>query len=259
MTTHPDASNDDVRRSAGGDSGTSESLAQMLQRAAEAHWSGGPADALAAAIEVRIVAELPARLRRALGADEAAQRARVLAWERCLAITATDSSPARLEWGFLANHVRWRLADAVRAEVLRHERHPAFGVIPDRPAPASNVPLGLRLERLAEELIASGLDARKAWQFMRVAGDGPRFERALIASRLVEAGAGQRQADALAWLLRGGSGFPSVLARLAVGAPPDRVFGDVSVRRRLAAAASACCDPPIARARECDGPAAGAA
>jgi hypothetical protein len=95
MTTHPDASNDEVRRSSTDSGSPDESFGQMLWSAAEADWSGEPAEALAVAIEARIVAELPARLSRALGDDEAAQRARVIAWERCRRIAARQRTVER--------------------------------------------------------------------------------------------------------------------------------------------------------------------
>jgi hypothetical protein len=210
-------------------------LEGLLEAASGADWTGEPAEALAFAIEERIVATLPSRLRQALGSDEACQRARVIAWLRCRAIAA-DRSSAAVEWGYLANHVRWRLADAVRAESLRHNRHVLHAAPPETAAPRSVEPLGPRLERLAHELASKGADLGVITRLLHVAADGPRFERARIAARLVEAGADESLAETLAWLVRGGSAFRSVLARMANGESAEQVFGDPAVQRKLEAA-----------------------
>lgn len=207
-------------------------LKELLQAAAAAHWAGVPAETLAHAIEERIVATVPARLRQALGTDEACQRARAIAWQRCRAL-ADESSGASPEWGYLANHVRWRLADAVRAETLRQNRHVLHASPPESPAPAYLTPLGPRLERLADELASTDADHAFVTHLLRVAADGPRFERARIAARLTDAGADREQAEALTWLLRGGPGFRSVLARMADGEHADDVLGDHAVQHKL--------------------------
>lgn len=207
-------------------------LQALVDESAAHDWVGETADRLAAAIEVYVVQAVPSRVERVLGQDEARQRARVLAWERCLRL-AGDPPPAGLGWGYLANHVRWRLADAVRAELLRHDRHPSRSEIPERQAPEVVRPLGRRLEMLAVELSACGIELGTASRWLRAAGEGPRFERAAIAARLVEVGAGQQQAKALAWLLRGGPRFESVLSRLARGESAGHVFDDPRVRAQV--------------------------
>ena len=100
-----------------------EELQALLVEAADSDWAEEPSTRLAKAIERRIVAELPSRLRAALGNDEAAQMARVLAWERCRRL-AEKPPTGRVTWGYLANMVRWRLADVVRQEARRRQRHP---------------------------------------------------------------------------------------------------------------------------------------
>jgi hypothetical protein len=204
----------------------------LLADAAAEDWRGRATDRLAVEIEDKVISTLSTRLRIALGPDEACQHGRVIAWERCRALA--ENPPADgVRWGFLANHVRWRLADAVRAETLRSARHPVSALPPERPAAPTLPWLGPRLERLADELCLSGLDAGTAYRWLQTASDGPRFKRAHIAARLVEAGADDQQADALAWLVRGGARFESVLARLARGEQPEVVFSDPSVRGRI--------------------------
>jgi len=60
-----------------------DELQALLVEVADSGWAEEPATRLARAIERRIVDEVPSRLRVALGNDEAAQLAWVLAWERC--------------------------------------------------------------------------------------------------------------------------------------------------------------------------------
>jgi hypothetical protein len=211
-----------------------KALATLLQAASAAGWTGAAADDLAAAIETNIVASVPIRLRQALGSDEARQRARVLAWERCRRL-AVDPPADGLEWGYLANHVRWKLADAVRAEALRRQRHPVIESVPEGIATDLREPFGERLERLSQELSSAGMTPSVAGQLLRAAVEGPRFERRRIAARVEEAGASHGQAEALAWLLRGGPGFESVIVRLARGDSPLHVFADPDVRRRITA------------------------
>src|SRR5262245_13737972 len=100
-------------------------LQHLVNEAAARDWVGESADRLMAAIERQIVELVPAKIKVALGPDEAYQRARILAWERCRSL-AENPPPKGIGWGYLANHVRWRLADAVRAEWRRHQQHPAF-------------------------------------------------------------------------------------------------------------------------------------
>jgi hypothetical protein len=210
-------------------------LEELIAEAAGSGWEPEPSRRLADGIEARIVVPLSSRLRAALGADEAAQQARAIAWERCLEL-AVNPPRAGVSWGYLANHVRWRLQDAVRAEVLRRQRHPLTHQLPEvevvhRPA------LGHHLERLALELAAAGLALDESRRLMKVAADGPPFYRAGIVRRLRRAGATAPQAEGLAWLLRGGAGNLSALARLAGGQPPALVFDDPVVRRWILAAA----------------------
>jgi hypothetical protein len=189
---------------------------------------------LARGIEEKIVAFLPSRAKAALGAEEAAQRARVIAWERCKLLAERESTAT---WGFLANIVRWRLADAVRAEALRRQRHPLTEVIPERADWSLDADLGPLVDSIAAELTRAGLAACTARRMLLVATEGSRFERSAIRGRLMDAGASRSQAEGIAWLLRGGAANRSALARLAAGELSAEVFGDRVVRRWIAAAA----------------------
>ncbi|TCC36486.1 hypothetical protein [Kribbella speibonae] len=210
-------------------------LEVLIADAERSGWAPGPSRRLADGIEARIVVPLSSRLRTALGSDEAAQLARVIAWERCLEL-AIDRPEAGVSWGYLANLVRWRLQDAVRAEVIRRRRHLLTQRLPDGEAAYRPV-LGHHLDRIALELASEGLSPAAGRRFIRAAADGPPFYRAGIAARVRRAGATRSQAEALAWLLRGGAGQPSALARLAVGESPGGVFADPVVRRWILAVA----------------------
>jgi hypothetical protein len=210
-------------------------LEVLIADAERSGWAPGPSRRLADGIEARIVVPLSSRLRTALGADEAAQLARVIAWERCLEL-AVEPPEGGVSWGYLANLVRWRLQDAARAEVTRRRRHPLTHQFPDAEA-AHRPTLGNHLERIAFELAAEGLSPKVGRRLIRAAADGPPFYRAGIVARVRRAGATRSQAEALAWLLRGGARHMSALARLAVGEPPDVVFNDPVVRRWIRAAA----------------------
>lgn len=208
-------------------------LEVLLADAERSGWAPAPSRRLAEGIEARIVVPLSSRLRAALGRDEAAQLARVIAWERCLEL-AIDPPEDGASWGYLANLVRWRLQDAVRAETLRRRRHPLTHQLPDgevthRPA------LGDHLERIAIELAAEGLAPKTGRLLIRAAADGPPFYRAGIVARVRRVGATRSQAEGLAWLLRGGASHMSALARLALGEPSDVVFADPVVRRWIIA------------------------
>ncbi|GAB2647075.1 hypothetical protein [Kribbella swartbergensis] len=210
-------------------------LEVLITDAARSGWAPEPSRRLADGIEARIVAPLSSRLRAALGHDEAAQLARAIAWERCLEL-AVNPPAAGLSWGYLANLVRWRLKDAVRADVLRHQRHPLTHQLPElevthRPS------LGPHLERIAAELEREGMSAAVVRTLIRAAADGPPFYRSAMIVRLRRSGATAAQAEGLAWLLRGGADRASALARLAVGEPPTQVFADPVVRRWIRAAA----------------------
>lgn len=210
-------------------------LEVLIADAERSGWAPGPSRRLADGIEARIVVPLSSRLRTALGADEAAQLARVIAWERCLEL-AVEPPEGGVSWGYLANLVRWRLQDAARAEVTRRRRHPLTHQLPDAEV-AHRAALGNHLELIAVELAAEGLAPKVGRRLIRAAADGPPFYRAGIVARVRRAGATRSQAEALAWLLRGGARQMSALARLAVGEPPDVVFADPVVRRWIGAAA----------------------
>jgi hypothetical protein len=211
-------------------------LQSLLGDVVEAGWTSTASERLAMAIEERIVATVPTYLRAALGGEEAAQIARCVAWERCTQLAATPPN-AGLTWGYLANTVRWRLKDAVRADVLRNQRNPLTAQIPEIETQDILFELGSFLDQIAMELRRSGLVYATARRYMVIAGEGPRFERALIRARLVSSGASRAQAEGFAWLLRGGTVNPSALERLAAGQRSDRVFADPVVRRWVQAAA----------------------
>ncbi|WBQ04409.1 hypothetical protein [Kribbella sp. CA-293567] len=212
-----------------------DDLEVLIRAAAQAAWKNEPARQLAEAIEHRIVLPLPLWLKTNLGRDEASQLARVIAWERCHEL-AVKPPRAGISWGYLANHVRWRLIDAVRAEVVRRQRHPVTHPVPDVETP--EVPmLGAHLDRIVAELEQHGLPSAVGRELMRVAADGPPFYRSTIISRLRLSGVTESQAEALAWLVRGSPSRPSALARLAAGQPDTQVFEDLTVRKWLKAAA----------------------
>ncbi|GAB3823014.1 hypothetical protein [Kribbella italica] len=210
-------------------------LQELLADAAASKWEPEISEELARGIEERIIAFLPSRAKAALGAEEAAQRARVIAWERCKILAARPEVTA--SWGYLANTVRWRLADSVRAEALRRQRHPLMQVLPDRADVRVMTELGPLLEAVAVELTRMGLPEWTARRILMVATEGPRLERSAIRSRLVSTGIATSQAEGIAWLLRGGAANRSAVARLATGQHRAEVFSDPLVRRWLAAAA----------------------
>lgn len=211
-------------------------LQPLIQAASDAAWQGEPARILAEAIEAQIVKPLPSRLRSGLAWGEAEQLARVLAWEAARDLAAKLPERA-ISWGYLANFVRWRVADAVRAEALRRRRHMAAATLPERPGNPLVPPLGDNLERIAHELELVGLPYPAAIKLLRIAADGPRYERAAIASRLQGSGVDRGQAEGMAWLLRGGAANRSALHRLSAGESAHVVFSDAVVRRWLHAAA----------------------
>jgi len=210
-------------------------LEVLIADAARSGWASEPSQRLVDGIESNIVAPLSSRLKFALGHDEAAQLARAIAWERCREL-ALNRPDAGVSWGYLANLVRWRLKDAVRAEVLRRQRHPLTHQLPEREV-TFHPTLGPHLDRIAAELEDEGLPASVCRKLIRVAADGPPYYRSAIVMRLRRAGAKGAQAEGLAWLLRGGAGKASALARLAQGQPPEEVFADPVVRRWIRAAA----------------------
>ncbi|TCO41019.1 hypothetical protein EV646_116110 [Kribbella antiqua] len=210
-------------------------LEELIAEADNSNWAGEPSRRLADGIEAQIVAPLSSRLTVALGRDEAAQLARTIAWERCREL-AVRRPEAGVSWGYLANLVRWRLIDVLRAEVTRRQRHPLTDRLPEREAPQV-LPLGPCLERIALELDRVGLPASAARRFIRVAADGPPFYRSAIVNRLRLAGALRSQAEGFVWLVRGGAANRSALARLATGESPTEVFKDPVVRRWVLAAA----------------------
>lgn len=207
-----------------------EELQALLVEAAESGWAEEPSVRLAQAIERRIVDEVPSRLRVALGNDEAAQLARVLAWERCLRLA--EEPPARvLTWGYLANMVRWRLADAVRQEARRRQRHPLTDYIPEVEQPSLLEDLGPHLDRIGAQLERAGLTIGEVRRRLLAAADGPSFSKHAIAARIRGLGVPRDQAEGLAWLLHNGRMRQSAFTRLATGQSADAVFSDPAVRR----------------------------
>ena len=210
-------------------------LEVLINDAASSGWAEGPSAALAEGIEERIVAPLSSRLRSALGHDEAAQLARVIAWERCREL-AVNPPAGGVSWGYLANLVRWRLKDTLRSELLRGQKHQLLTQLPE-PQSGDRPWLGRRLELIVAELERAGLPGATGRKLIRVAADGPPFNRAAVIQRLRRVGATGQQAEGMSWLLRGGAGRPSALARLALGQPPAEVFADEIVREWILAAA----------------------
>ncbi|GAA1713356.1 hypothetical protein GCM10009745_72080 [Kribbella yunnanensis] len=209
-------------------------LEVLISDAAESGWAEGPSRRLAEGIEERIVAPLSSRLRSGLGSDEAAQLARAIAWERCRELAANPPASG-ISWGYLANLVQWRVKDVLRAEVLRGKKHPLVTMLPDREG-VHQPWLGRHLERIVEQLELKGLPPETSSLFISTASDGPSFQRAAIIHRLRRVGATKKQAEAFSWLLRGGAGRPSALARLATGQSAWEVFADPEVRRWVWAA-----------------------
>ncbi|GAB3934200.1 hypothetical protein GCM10029976_042810 [Kribbella albertanoniae] len=203
-------------------------LEVLISDAAESGWAEGPSGRLAEGIEERIVAPLSSRLRAALGNDEAAQLARVIAWERCRELAANPPAGG-ISWGYLANLVRWRLKDTLRSEVLRRQKHPLVALLPEQES-SYQPGLGRYLDRIVEQLERHGLAPATSRLFIGAAADGPSYQRSAIVLRLRRVGATRQQAEAFSWLLRGGAGKPSALARLAIGQPPWEVFADPDVK-----------------------------
>jgi hypothetical protein len=212
-----------------------DELEVLINAAAGSGWAKEPSGQLVDAIERHIVGPLPLWLKTALGRDEAAQLARVIAWEKCqqLAVKRPDVG---VSWGYLANLVRWRVIDAVRAEMLHRQRHPLTPTVPDVESEELAL-LGDYLDRIVTELERYGLAPAVSRELMCAAADGPPFYRSTIISRLRLTGITHTQAEGLAWLLRGSPSKPSALARLAAGQPDTQVFADITVRNWLKAAA----------------------
>jgi len=222
-----------------------DELQVLLDEAANSDWAPEASQRLAEGIEVRIVAGMSMRLRLALGSDEAAQLARLIAWERCrdLAVKPPEHGAS---WGYLANLVRWRLLDAARTDWARHRREFPLQDMPELEA-QGELRLGPHLDRIAAEVASAGLPTERTRLLISTAADGPPYFRAAIIGRLREAGAHRGQAEGFAWLLRGGAANRSALARLASGQTADEVFADRAVRRWVAAAAGR--DPLFAGGR----------
>ncbi|MFI7067094.1 hypothetical protein ACIBL3_39275 [Kribbella sp. NPDC050124] len=225
-----------------------EELQALLVEAADSGWAEEPSRRLATAIERRIVAEVPSRLRAALGHDEAAQMARVLAWERCRRLA--EKPPAgQVSWGYLANMVRWRLADVVRQEARRRQRHPLIDYLPEAEQPAMLAELGPLLDRIGVQLERAGLGVGEVRRRLLAAADGPGFSKHAIAGRVRGIGVPSAQAEGLAWLLHNGPIRRSALSRLAGGQPPDAVFADPAVQRWIGQAAGRVPRTPARSAR----------
>jgi hypothetical protein len=206
-------------------------LGPLLERAAAENWCGAACEALGTAIEHRVVDPLSSRLRTGLGSSEAESVARFVAWKRCRVLA--DSMPTRLTWGYLANHVRWRVTDCLDAELLRARRHPLTDRLPEvaAPNPADREELGPAVELLVDKLESYGCASARTW--VAAALDGDRLGRPHLINRLTEAQVPPPQANALATLLRGDRGFVSVVARVARGECPDAVFTEPAVHRRM--------------------------
>ena len=156
-------------------------LQKLLNDAAASNWASIPSDRLAEGIEERIIAYLPSRARGALGAEEAAQRARVIAWERCKLLAERRRGTAT--WGFLANIVRWRLTDAVRAEALRSQRHPLTDVVPERVDRGQAVELGSLLKQISAELARANRSESRVATSQPDPGGGDEFAGRPLAYR----------------------------------------------------------------------------
>jgi hypothetical protein len=206
-----------------------EELQALLVEAADSGWADEPSNRLAQAIERRIVAEVPSRLRVALGNDDAAQLARVLAWERCHRL-AVQSPVRQITWGYLANMVRWRLADVVRQDARRRQRHPLTDYLPERVQPALLEELGPHLDRIGAQLEHAGLAVAEVRRRMVAASEGPSFSKHAITARVRDIGVPREQAEGLAWLLHSGPIRRSALSQLASGQPAQAVFRDPVVK-----------------------------
>jgi hypothetical protein len=207
-----------------------DELQVLLVEAADSDWAEEPSTRLAKAIERRIVAEVPSRLRAALGNDEAAQLARVLAWERCRRLAA-EPPAGEVTWGYLANLVRWRLADVVRQEARRRQRHPLTDYLPEYEQPATLTELGPVLERIGFHLEQAGMAGGEVRRRLMVAAEGPGFSKHAIAARVRSIGVTRGEAEGLAWLLHNGTIRPSALSRLASGQSAETVFSEPTVER----------------------------
>ncbi|WP_329484239.1 hypothetical protein OG555_19005 [Kribbella sp. NBC_01484] len=206
-----------------------EELQALLVEAAESGWADDPSNRLAQAIERRIVAEVPSRLRMALGNDEAAQLARVLAWERCHRLAAQPPA-GQVTWGYLANMVRWRLADVVRQDARRRQRHPLTDFLPERVQPALLEELGPHLDRIGAQLERAGLAVVEVRRRVVAASEGPSFSKHAITARVRDIGVPREQAEGLARLLHSGPIRRSALSQLASGRSADEVFRDPMVK-----------------------------
>jgi hypothetical protein len=211
-----------------------DELEVLISAAARSAWAEEPSVELMKAIERHIVVPLPGWMRRVLGRDEAAQLARVIAWRKCQ-VLAVKPPAAGLSWGYLANHVRWRVKDAALTELQHRQRFPLTPAVPDSELPEMPT-LGLYLEQIVAELERNGISSAEGRRLVRAAADGPPFYRAAIVSRLQGIGVTRSRAEGLAWLLRGGAARPSALSRLAAGQPPEQVFADPAIRNWLKAA-----------------------
>ncbi|GAA0946819.1 hypothetical protein GCM10009554_43080 [Kribbella koreensis] len=211
-----------------------DELEVLISAAARSAWAEEPSVELIEAIEQHIVVPLPHWMKTVLGRDEAAQLARVIAWRKCQ-VLAVNPPRGGVSWGYLANHVRWRVKDAALTELRHRQRFPLTPAAPDSELPELPT-LGLHLEQIVAELERHGISSAIGRQLVRTAADGPPFYRAAIISRLRGIGVTRSRAEGLAWLLRGGAARPSALARLAAGQAPEQVFADPAVRNWLKAA-----------------------
>lgn len=162
--------------------------------------------------------------------------ARVLAWERCRRLAETPPA-GQVTWGYLANMVRWRLADVVRQEARRRQRHPLIDYVPEAEQPSMLAELGPLLDRIGVRLERAGLAVGEVRRRLVVAADGPGFSKHAITARIRAIDVPREQAEGLAWLLHSGPIRRSALSRLAGGQPPEVVFADPAVERWIDQAA----------------------
>lgn len=236
-----------------------EAVADLAREAARERWHGPATDVLMAEIERRLVEPLPAHLLRGLGADEARQVARVVAWERLRDwALQRDFDVQPMTWGYLGNLVRWRVADALSKETLRRHRHPATDEVPEpssrhldlRAPDPDGESLGESLTLLVEALALHGMDRAAATNAVLVASDDTDLRRHRIIHRIQRhTDLNRDRAAALADLLIGhpGGDVDPVVGRLVTGDTWQQVTADPLVRQRFACIAAASAAAALSR------------
>jgi hypothetical protein len=233
--------------------GDPHQLPELVEAAASEDWCGPATDTLMAEFEFRLIDWLPSRLVSGLGVEEARQTARIIAWEgvrRWLDDPRTDLR--RLGWGYLANLVRWRVADALDKETLRSSRHVPTDKVPedtpyvvpvDDPAEGDlDCELGTYLDALVVELVRLGMDRAAAVRALHVACDDTDLRRSRVVDRLSKhAGIDEEAAEALADLLVGNAQrrVVPVVRRLVEHEPRQQIVTDPKVGSRLERIAAA--------------------